>query len=59
MRSHARRAFFPLASAVPVGMLFVLGAGLATGIVPGHPFQVLRDVKPGRRTRRRAHPAEP
>jgi uncharacterized membrane protein YbhN (UPF0104 family) len=28
-------AFFLLTSAVPVGMLFVLGAGLATGILPG------------------------
>jgi uncharacterized membrane protein YbhN (UPF0104 family) len=28
-------AFFLLTSAVPVGMLFLLGAGLATGILPG------------------------
>ena len=28
-------AFFLLTSAVPVGMLFMLGAGLATGILPG------------------------
>jgi uncharacterized protein (TIRG00374 family) len=28
-------AFFLLTSAAPVGMLFVLGAGLATGILPG------------------------
>ena len=28
-------AFFLLTSAVPVGMLLLLGAGLATGILPG------------------------
>jgi glycosyltransferase 2 family protein len=28
-------AFFLLTSAVPVAMLFVLGAGLATGVIPG------------------------
>jgi uncharacterized protein (TIRG00374 family) len=29
-------AFFLLTSAAPVGMLFLLGVGLATGILPGH-----------------------
>jgi uncharacterized protein (TIRG00374 family) len=39
-------AFFLLTSAVPVAMLFVLGAGLATGILPGRSGGLLLTVLP-------------
>jgi glycosyltransferase 2 family protein len=39
-------AFFLLTSAVPVAMLFVLGAGLATGILPGRSGGLLLTVIP-------------